>query len=174
MLKRSPWYESGNIQQKLYLRFGGFVFFQVSTMKAWHSPEIGCHWRASVISQSLSHKGKQWPTQVVSILPTVIDYSFSSWWLFTTVTPYESMGIYLSTHTVVREFFLSCKTGTLYPLNNSLSPSSVGSGCSIYSAKETALREMEKLCSCHFPINTDPCRRQSVLEPLATVWHETQ
>lgn len=60
---------------------------------------------------------------------TGCEYSAHCDWLqfqlvmaFSTVTPYELMGIYLSTHAVVREFFLSCKTGTLYPLNNSLSP----------------------------------------------------
>lgn len=116
--------------------------------------------------------------QVVSIRRTVIDYSFSLWWL---LAPWLLISQWASIYPLTllweqsSEFFLSCKTGTLYPLNNSLSlPHLFFSGGSIYSAKEPTFREMEKLCSCHFPINTDPWRRQSVLEPLATVWHETQ
>lgn len=63
--------------------------------------------------------------QVVSIWRTVIDYSFSSWWR---LAPWLLMSRWASIYPLMllweqsSEFFLSCKTGALYPLNNSLSP----------------------------------------------------
>lgn len=65
VLTRSPWYESGNIQQELYLRFGGFIFF--SRLALWGRDILQKLGSIEEPQWTASHsvtRGKQWPMRV--------------------------------------------------------------------------------------------------------------